>query len=307
MFAGKIFCWRCTFPPIPSQDRPGAPFSGRFGLAREKESSTNYYRRFPGDYARDTRHLSLEAHGAYNLLLDHLYATEKPIPDIESAFRICQITTRMRTRGPTSGQKVVMDILTNFFILGPNGYTHKRVDEELSYMESRSKAAKQSAAARWNKDANAVPTQSERNAIPDSRLQTPETSKSNTEREQLADWIPLSLWMDYRAMREKAKRPITAGVADVLIGELRKLRDAGEDVSEVLRQAIGGGWFTFKAVRKEKTNGPQESFEERRQRKSAEAISEVRRRAGEVVREVERGLPDSRNIDTPNGGVRRGS
>ena len=41
----------------------------------------NYYNRHLGDYAKDTRHLTMLEHGAYCLLLDYYYATEKPIPD----------------------------------------------------------------------------------------------------------------------------------------------------------------------------------------------------------------------------------
>ena len=40
----------------------------------------NFYKRFIGDYQRDTGHLSMIEHGAYALLLDHFYASEKPLP-----------------------------------------------------------------------------------------------------------------------------------------------------------------------------------------------------------------------------------
>jgi uncharacterized protein YdaU (DUF1376 family) len=40
----------------------------------------NFYKRFIGDYAADTRHLSVLEHGAYTLLLDLYYGTEKPLP-----------------------------------------------------------------------------------------------------------------------------------------------------------------------------------------------------------------------------------
>jgi len=113
-----------------------------------------------------------------------------------------------------------------------------------------------------------------------------EKETENPQPERLASWIPLSLWADYRQMREKMRCPLTPGAIDILIGELGKLRDAGEDVAEVMRQAIAGGWYTFKAVRKEKENGAKESFEEQRQRKSREAIGAVRERADEVLREV---------------------
>jgi uncharacterized protein YdaU (DUF1376 family) len=141
-----------------------------------RRQNLNYYRRFPGDYLRDTAHLTLEQHGAYNLLLDHLYATEKPIPSFEAALRICHIVTRMRPGRSTSGQKLVKDMLTNFFIETPAGFTHKRFEEELSYSEARSNCARQSAEARWKRDANAMRTQCDGNALqtPDTRVQTPE-------------------------------------------------------------------------------------------------------------------------------------
>ena len=48
-------------------------------MERELQGKQNYYKRHLGDYAmKDTRHPSLE-HGAYCLLLDYYYSTEKPI------------------------------------------------------------------------------------------------------------------------------------------------------------------------------------------------------------------------------------
>ncbi len=41
----------------------------------------NFYKRFIGDYNRDTAHLSLSEHGAFALMLGLFYATEKPLPD----------------------------------------------------------------------------------------------------------------------------------------------------------------------------------------------------------------------------------
>ena len=40
----------------------------------------NFYKRHLGDYAKDTRHLNLTEHGAYTMLLDFYYSTEKPLP-----------------------------------------------------------------------------------------------------------------------------------------------------------------------------------------------------------------------------------
>ena len=54
----------------------------------------NYYRRYVGDYLRDTSRLSLVEHGAYTLLLDYYYAEERPIPgDVDAACRLVRAVT----------------------------------------------------------------------------------------------------------------------------------------------------------------------------------------------------------------------
>jgi uncharacterized protein YdaU (DUF1376 family) len=140
----------------------------------------NFYRRFPGDYARDTKHLTLAEHGVYTLLLDYYYSTERPIPSIEFAFALCN-AHQPRTR------KAVRQVLKNFFKKSLGGYKNKRVEEEMRHLNSRRQSAKNSAKTRWNaceriseRNANAVRTQCKRsttshafgNAIqtPDSRL-----------------------------------------------------------------------------------------------------------------------------------------
>jgi len=178
-------------------------------------------------------------------------------------------------------------VLFKFFKLTDSGWLNPRFEKELSYTKSKSQAAKQSAEARWQKDANAMRTQCERNAISDNQT----TKLNNQQQEPLADWIPLGLWRDYTAMRERLKRPLTPGAIDILIQDLDKLRRAGEDVSEVLRQAISGGWFAFRAIRKEKQNGKSESFQDQRSRKSAAAIENVLGRFEKTPSDIRGTLP----------------
>ncbi len=45
-----------------------------------------WYERRPTDYKEDTWHLTLAEHGAYNLLLDHYYSNETPLPDNDRAL-----------------------------------------------------------------------------------------------------------------------------------------------------------------------------------------------------------------------------
>lgn len=54
----------------------------------------DWYERRPSEYKEDTWHLSLAEHGAYNLLLDHYYANEKPLPNQDRALAsICNCSS----------------------------------------------------------------------------------------------------------------------------------------------------------------------------------------------------------------------
>jgi uncharacterized protein YdaU (DUF1376 family) len=56
--------------------------------------------------------------------LDHLYATEKPIPTEKDAQRICKCSSK-------EGREAVADILQNFFKKTRLGFTNKRFEQIL--------------------------------------------------------------------------------------------------------------------------------------------------------------------------------
>jgi uncharacterized protein YdaU (DUF1376 family) len=119
-----------------------------------------YYQHHIGDYRRDTAHLSLLEHGIYRQLLDLYYISEKPL-DANAMRLICA-----RTAEEMQAAKVILD---EFFEFVDGVYRHKRCDAEIHAYHAKSEKATNSAKARWNKnkdlqDANALPTQSERNA-----------------------------------------------------------------------------------------------------------------------------------------------
>jgi uncharacterized protein YdaU (DUF1376 family) len=119
----------------------------------------NFYPRHLGDYARDAGHLSLAEHGAYTLLLDRYYASERPIGR-EEAFRICHANSK-------TDRAAVTRVLQEFFQWTEEGYRNKRADEEILWAKEKSKKAKASASLRWNQGvshANGMRTHSERNA-----------------------------------------------------------------------------------------------------------------------------------------------
>jgi len=87
---------------------------------------------------RDTQHLSLAEHGAYSLLLDTYYATEKPLPaEHDALYRICRAMSRTE-------QAAVSKVAEEFFPISSDGLRHnKRADEEIKEAQAKIKAAQE--------------------------------------------------------------------------------------------------------------------------------------------------------------------
>ena len=85
----------------------------------------NYYRRFPGDYLRDTAGLTHAQHGVYTLLLDYLYSTERRISTVREAYQIVHATTPRQKRNTEF-------VLARFFFLVEGQWTNNRFENELS-------------------------------------------------------------------------------------------------------------------------------------------------------------------------------
>jgi uncharacterized protein YdaU (DUF1376 family) len=98
-------------------------------------AGVNYYERHLGDYARDTGHLSMTEHGAYTLLLDRYYATEKGIP-ADKAHRLA--------RARTEEERAAVDaVLEEFFRLVEGCWVHARVEAEIEKASGRINAARE--------------------------------------------------------------------------------------------------------------------------------------------------------------------
>jgi uncharacterized protein YdaU (DUF1376 family) len=133
-----------------------------------RHPSLIYYRRFPGDYLRDTIHLSAAEDGMYGRLLDKFYSSEKPLPiDRKILYAMVRANTK-------EDQRAVESVLKQFFSKCSRGYTNNRarreVERSCKISIERSKAAKQ----RGKVSANAQQMLSKL-VTPDSRLQTTTT------------------------------------------------------------------------------------------------------------------------------------
>jgi len=86
---------------------------------------SNWYRKYPGDYLRDTMHLTLEECGAYERLMDIYYSTGKPIPDDIDLIKRYFRESRQKTRK-------IMKVLGDFFEEKDGLLWHKKIEFELS-------------------------------------------------------------------------------------------------------------------------------------------------------------------------------
>lgn len=95
----------------------------------------NYYERHLGDYAKDTGHLSMLEHGAYSLLLDRYYSTEKGIPEV-IAHRIARAKSK-------DEKKAVDFVLSEFFVLENGVWINGRAEEEIIVAKKKIHAAQE--------------------------------------------------------------------------------------------------------------------------------------------------------------------
>ena len=110
----------------------------------------NFYPHFLGDYQRDTAHLTLIEHGAYRVLLDTYYATEKALPSEPPAlYRICKAFTAAERRAVDMVSK-------HFFPVGAaDGLRHNaRADEEIAKAASFARSQAKRARKGWDKRRN---------------------------------------------------------------------------------------------------------------------------------------------------------
>src|SRR5574340_1472937 len=85
----------------------------------------NFYKRHLGDYAKHAGHLSMLEHGAYTLLLDRYYTTERPIASRAEAYRCCRARTREE-------RAAVDAVLEEFFACAGDEFANDRCDEEIA-------------------------------------------------------------------------------------------------------------------------------------------------------------------------------
>mgnify|MGYP000064125498 CR=1 FL=1 len=178
----------------------------------------HYYQFNIGDYKSHTEHLSEMEDLTYRRLLDWYYLHETPIPldEIEVARQI-----RMR-----SHTDCIAVVLREYFEQTPDGWIHHRANKELSKAGEKSQKASESAKARWSKqkDANALPTQSESNATHNTEHITQDTKHKKTATAVACPPdVEQQVWQDWLSLRKQKKASVTATVIDGARNEAAKI------------------------------------------------------------------------------------
>jgi uncharacterized protein YdaU (DUF1376 family) len=121
----------------------------------------HHYSRHVGDYRKDTPHLSQAQHGAFTLLLDWYYASEKPLPN--DLDLLCRIAAAVKT----DERKNIETVLGYFFVLKPDNCWHqKRCDKEIAVYQARSRGGKDGMKSRYstpNSESNSTPNSESNN------------------------------------------------------------------------------------------------------------------------------------------------
>ena len=95
----------------------------------------NYYTFHSGDYLRDTSHLSLIEDAIYRRCLDWYYTNESPLPnDFKKIARLIRASDFLAD---------VEQVVSEFFILGENGWTQSRCDVEIGIYHEKAQKARE--------------------------------------------------------------------------------------------------------------------------------------------------------------------
>lgn len=84
----------------------------------------NFFKLYIGDYQRDTGTLTLAEHGAYMLMLQHLYATEKSLPIGRELHRLLRAETKIE-------RDAIDSVAEKFWRLDDTGLVNDRALAEI--------------------------------------------------------------------------------------------------------------------------------------------------------------------------------
>lgn len=164
----------------------------------------HYYKFNIADYRKDTAHLSPMEHYIYRQLIDWYYLDESAIP------KKTQVVLRRLCLG-TEQEPALLNVLSDFFKEGENGWVHHRIEAEIAEFQAVSEKnrenGKKGGRPKKQEDAdteNPSGFQSDASRNPNHK---PITKKKNTTPlpPSLPDGLNIAAWDEYASYRTQAK------------------------------------------------------------------------------------------------------
>jgi len=104
----------------------------------------NFFKLYMGDYQRDTGALSIAEHGAYFLMLQYHYATEKPLPIGKDLYRLIRCASKAERDAVDTVSKL-------YWIETSDGLINARAQKEMAEAHAYADAQSKRANKRWDK------------------------------------------------------------------------------------------------------------------------------------------------------------
>jgi uncharacterized protein YdaU (DUF1376 family) len=197
------------------------PACRSFFLGDLRRSAMHYYKFNIADYRKDTGHLSTIEHGIYRQLIDWYYLDEQPIPEET------QVVIR-RLRLGSEDVTFLRNVLSDFFVLGKTGYTHKRIEVEIKdYSEQVEKNKNNGKLGGRPKKTQSVisglPDESQNNPNQEPITINHKPIKESATKVACPPDVSQQVWGDWVALRKSKKAPITQTVLNGAIAEAKIL------------------------------------------------------------------------------------
>lgn len=219
-----------------------------------------------GDYLRDTGRLTTVQHGAYLLLLMDYWINGPPPDDNKQLAAITKCSPKVWF--------MMRQKLQHLFNISEGVWRHKRVDEEkrktaqtIDKYKERSKKGNEAKRLKGILEGGLKGTAKESFKAPPSPSPSPTHLKSKAKSKTLAnevelpDWLQKEIWNSWVAHRLDIKKPMTQHAANLVIENLRKLKEEGNDPELVIKQSIIGGYPGLYALKNtQQRNNQLQSF-----------------------------------------------
>lgn len=245
---------------------------------------------FGDAYMADTRHLSLQEHGAYFLLM--LIAWRSPNCALPIDDR--RLATMLGV-SPSKWAKMRPHVMS-FWTQTEHGWEQKRLSNEWKKAQKNSEKKSQAADARWNRkplnnkgtgNAGAYAEDRPVHMPPIPNIDIEEKKAPNGAQEKkpavaiaaaLPDWLPVEAWQGWLDMRKKLRKPPTDRAMKMALDKLDRWRQAGHDIEEILNRSTMNSWVDLYEPRGgHNGSGPDRNGNHR---SSADAIFAARRNLG---------------------------